>query len=380
VILSPTYEASARILLNTSDLIVPVADAPPISDFEKLTTFNTQKDIIKSTTILSSVVDKLHLDKTRVIGNIEKVKLFLKGIKRSMGNLLGIKSWMKKHDKRAASIDAVLKNLRVETSPDSRAIKISYRSKDPKEAADTLNTVLKLYISYFNSLITQRASGITSYLKTRVKKVRKELTEAEGKLLALMRKDKVYLSVNKGKTNKRDGDSLLGIAGSQRVQSELKVYILAMEDELRKKLTSLARTDPAVVSLKRKIRMYLDALNSVPEKQLQLTRLKRELKIKEDAYLFLQKNYEKARIVQAGNTNKINIITVLDKAQADDNPVTPKTKLAIVFAIFFGALFGLILAVVRHYMDHTIRSVQDVSKSLGLKTIGSIEKLQDMSR
>lgn len=72
-VISPKYEASATVIINVSQLAMPIVDGIP-SDFEKLSTFQTQKDVIKSVVVASKVVDQLNLQETRILSNIEKVK------------------------------------------------------------------------------------------------------------------------------------------------------------------------------------------------------------------------------------------------------------------------------------------------------------------
>jgi uncharacterized protein involved in exopolysaccharide biosynthesis len=39
--LSPTYEVKSTLLIDTSDLVIPIVDGPPVSDLDKMTNFHT---------------------------------------------------------------------------------------------------------------------------------------------------------------------------------------------------------------------------------------------------------------------------------------------------------------------------------------------------
>lgn len=370
--ISPTFESNAKLIINTSDLIVPFADAPPMSDFEKLTSFHTQKEIIKSITIITPVVDVLALDKERILGNIEQFKNLLRSIKRFIGKVFGIDSWSKEHDPSAASINAVLENLKIITSPDSKAIKIQYRSKSATESADTLNAIIYEYIKFFNKLIKSRASGITDYLESRVQQVKAEMEDAELELLKFKEKDQFTFTTKSGK---KEFDSLVGITDSTKIKNELVIYLLAMEDELRKKKNEYPATDNKIVTLKKKIKNYIQVINDMPRRELELHRLKREVNVKQDSYLFIQKNLEKAKIVQAGNTAKINIINIIEEAKEDDNPVSPKKKLIVIAALVFSVVISIVFSFILNFLDHSLRSGRELKSYCGIKLIGSIKNV-----
>ena len=147
--LSPTYEVSATIIIDPSDALLPMVETAPPSDLDKLTTFHTQKDILTSSTIATRVVDRMKLDKTRVLSRWEKLKLKILGYRKRVGQALGIASWTKDQDLRAICIDTVVDALQTEARLDSRAIKISYSARDPEEAANTLNTLIEEYREFF---------------------------------------------------------------------------------------------------------------------------------------------------------------------------------------------------------------------------------------
>lgn len=373
-LISPNFEASSTIIINTSDLIVPLVDAPPVSDFEKLTTFHTQKDVIRSVPIVASAVDTLNLAENRVIGRIERIKIWLKDIRRELGHLLGIERWQKPHDYEAASIFAIRRGLTVESSPESKVLKITLRTKSPTEAADTLNLILENYIAYNNEMITERAAGLTAYLSQQIDEVKQQLAEAELRLLDFRKRDRVELAG----VSKSGGDeelSLIGITDSQVVQNELKMYILTMEDELRQLSSELTQSHPRIVDLKKKLASYVAALETLPDRELELVRLERERETLQDSYLFLKKNFDKAEMVAAGNTANINLVTIMEEPKPDETPVSPKPRLTIALASVLGIILGIVCAIAVDFLDHTIRTVRDVEVHLGLRTLGSLRKL-----
>lgn len=383
--ISPTYEVKSTLIIDTSDLIIPLVDAPPISDLDKLTNFHTQKDILASDMMAAQVVDRLALDKARELSRWELVKLELKALRRPLGEYFGIASWTKPHDPRAASIDAVVSNLTATSKAESRAIVLTYRARNPREAADTLNTLVDVYRAYFHGLINRRAAGITQYLETQIRKVKQDLIRDEQALLEFKQRDTAELEALNGGQDKdpvapSTPPSITGITDNEIAQNQIKLYLLSLEDEMRKLVVQYSPVDPQVLSVKRRIESYSKLLAKIPERELEHHRLRRSLELNQEMYTFLLKNLEKARMVEAGNSAAMTIITVMQKAVGNDDPVSPKKWANMAICGVFGLIFAMVCALVSDYMDHTVRTVRQVQRVLGLRVLGSLPRITRSAR
>lgn len=374
-LLSPTYEASATITIQPSNLVNPLSEGVPQSDFEKAVSFQTQKDIIKSALIAGHVVDRLDLGHKRTLSRLEIITGALREFKRSLGKALGIASWTKPEDPRALAIDAVLDRTEITTKPESQALKISYRARNAQEAADTVNALVDEFKQYYYGQIRERASGMLGYVNERMQGAEKKLRDSEQALLAFRKHDTLvappHATVAKGKDM-----GMVGITDSVQVQNEMKTYVLAMEDELRKVLSEYPETHPAARELKARIAAYTETMNAIPGRELELFRLKRELEVNQTAFLDLRKSFERVRLISEGSPDAIRLITVVDPAGPNDSPVSPKPKIAMSLAIVFGLVFGIVAAFCLEYLDHRIRSVQDLERHVGVHLIASVEELK----
>jgi len=369
-LLSPSYEAKAKIIINNSQLMQPLADSAPQSDFEKVIDFNTQKDVMASATLAAAVVKQLNLKETRTIGRIERLSMWVGDIKRTLGKSLNIESWAKPHDPEAAAIAAVLDNLMVETAPESKVLKLSYRAKNAQESADTLNALVNEFQNFYNQTIRAQANGIIDYLQNQLNDVTTRLEHSEKELEHFRKNDRAVLSEREGRVQ-----SIVGITDSTGAQDEIKIYILKMEDELRQLSSLFAASDPRIVGLKAKLQSYVALINAIPERELELHRLKRQFELDQESYLYMKKNLEKATLIAEGQTDQMRLVTVLERAEANEDPVSPKRKLTMILSVFLGTGLGLMLVLVLAYFDHSIGSVKDVSTHLGLRTIGSLRKI-----
>ncbi len=454
--LSPMYEVSGTLIISNNNLSAPLIESMPITDFEKLASFHTQKDIIKSATLATVVVDKLDLGEKRVLSNLEKLRLWAKEQRARLGALLDIERWQKPEDRRASAIAAVLDRIEIVTKPESQAMKIVYRARDPDEAAETLRLLISEYRGYFHARIRERAEGVIEYIESKIGPVEAELQASELALLRFKETDRMNLSqaptLAPGSTagepgraprhtgppltgrpgpsesprgslfgerlgapapdartaqsddtaarrpaaeaeqrqgaatakagaarpapdTRTDRGSLVGLTDSALVQNELKAYVLAMEEELRKLRAEFSDSNPAVIELRQKIATYVGALNQLPEKELRMLRLKRSFEINQEAFVLLKKNLEKAKLVAGGQADMVRMIQVVENPMPNEEPVSPKPRLTMVLAVIFGLMFGVVWAIILDWLDHTIGSPRDVQRFLGVRTLGSLPRL-----
>jgi uncharacterized protein involved in exopolysaccharide biosynthesis len=375
-LLSPTYESSATITIQPSNIVNALSEGIPQSDFEKTVTFQTQKDIIKSGLIAGRVVDRLDLAHKRALSRIEVITGELRAVKRSLGAALGIASWTKPEDPRALSVDAVLDHVEITTKPESQAIKISYRARNAQEAADTVNALVDEFRQYYYGQIRERANGMLGYVDERMQGAEKKLRGSEQALLDFRRRDTLVAPPHATAAQQGKDAGMVGITDSVQVQNEMKTYVLAMEDELRKVLSEYPESAPAARELKARIAAYTQTMNAIPGRELELFRLKRELDVNQNAFLDLRKNYDRVHLIAEGSPDAMRLITVIDAAGPNDNAVSPKPKIAMSLAVVFGLVFGIVAAFCLEYLDHRIRSVQDMERHVGVHLIASIEELK----
>lgn len=371
-VLTPKFESKATLLINFSDVTRPIVGAAPKSDFEKITEFHTQKDVIKSVKIASEVVERLKLDEVRQISKLESLKIRLKELKVWLGEVFDIEKWQKPWDPEAAAILAVIDNLDIKTSPESKAIKISYRSFNPKESKETLATVIQQFEIYYYQQIQQEASGILSYIEEQIDDSRDELLSIEDRILKLRTSSAVPESTTTGTKS----FSTLSITDSIDVKSEYKLYILQLEEEQRQLSQNLPVDDPRLVTLQEKITAMIATLNDLPEKELTYKRLLRLHNLAQDKYLLLAKNLEQARLITHGQAKNLGLIYLLEQPAANEKPVSPKTRLMLFMAIFLGGGLAFAWVYLSHYFDSTIRFPSEFPQNFQIRHLGSLGEIR----
>lgn len=376
--LSPNYETEAKIIINSSYLTEPLRDAPPESEFEKLAGFHTQRDLIESERMAREAVRRTNLAQRRVIGRVEKLQIFVGDIQRFFGRLLGIESWAKPWSAEGAAIAEVDEWVRTAALPDSKAIKVTFRAKDPQEAVDVLNAVLEAHREYYYETYRARASGVAKFLTQEFELARKEIREAENELLQFRLKDKMETAKLGLPGSPAAGQpSFVGITDSTKVQDELKLYVLKLEEELRQAndIVDNQRRERLKSDISSRMKLYLDSLNAIPARELEMVRARRKYDAANDNFQLLQRNLARAKIVSEGDSQQVRLIEVFEKPMLKDSPVSPKKRLIMLMSALLGMVLAITWAVVVNYLDHTMHTPWDVERYLGLRLVGSLRRI-----
>ncbi|MCD6579096.1 AAA family ATPase [bacterium] len=92
---------------------------------------------------------------------------------------------------------------------------------------------------------------------------------------------------------------------------------------------------------------YENELTNLPEKQLELTKLIRNVSINEKIYNMLKERLEESKIQNEGVLSKI---TIIDKPVIPSGPIKPKRRMMVIIGIFFGLFLGLFLIMLKYYL------------------------------
>lgn len=369
--ITPSYESNAMIILDYSYMTFPLTDAPPPSDMQNMATFHTQRDVLESERLALIAVKNTRLAENRVIGRIEQFKIYLGDLKREIGRRLNIRKWQTPWDPVAAAVAAVDEGVETGASLDSKAIRVTYRAKDPDEAARVLSALLEAHAQYYYEEIRENAAGVVQFLEAEYAQTSARLAEDEKALLAFKKSDIVDLGEIQGDGRSR---GFIGITDSVDVQQELRLYVLKLEEELRvtDNIVDIARRQREQRGLRERIDRFTRLINSIPDRELEMARLRRRFDTSHRNHEQMEKTLARARVIASGRPEQMNLIKIFEKPSVRADPVFPKKRQIVVMAAFMGVILALTWAFVIDYLDHTIRSVTDVTRYTRTRVIGSL--------
>lgn len=119
---------------------------------------------------------------------------------------------------------------------------------------------------------------------------------------------------------------------------------------------------------KQLVDQYSAKLDRLPTNTLEYARLDRERQVNEKYYILMKTKYQESRITEA---SKISNVRIVDPAIPPERPVKPKKKMNMLLGLFLGLGAGLGIAFIRDYVDHSIKSGDDLQR-LGLTAIAIV--------
>ena len=157
------------------------------------------------------------------------------------------------------------------------------------------------------------------------------------------------------------------------------IYVTLQSDLLQAKAI-LASLQGRKRELQKQVRDYHQASQRFSQLAFEVERLKREVKVSEEAYLTYLKKEEEARLAEAMDRLHIGNISVAEPAYVPVQPVAPRKKLNVLLALILGSSAGLAIASLAEYLDHTFKTREEVEHYLGLPVLVSIPATKQWER
>jgi polysaccharide chain length determinant protein (PEP-CTERM system associated) len=152
-------------------------------------------------------------------------------------------------------------------------------------------------------------------------------------------------------------------------QESVEARIKYWEDKVRS--LGMKRT-----ALNDKISEYNRALLSLPQRQLELSRLRRDKAAAESTYSMLLQRLNESELLRSSELQNMGrVAQVLDPAILPDRPVKPNKKKIAFLAVAMGMAIGFGVTFLLEYFDRSFRSVDEVRSYLDIPVLAAIPKL-----
>lgn len=334
-----------------------------------------------------------------------------------------------------------LKNLKVTRPPNTYLLLISYRSPNPRLAADVANAIAHSYIEHTYNIRYRATVGLSSFMEKQLEELKANMERSSAalaqferelnvinpeektsilssRLLQLnteytnaqadrLRKEAAYQSVRGGSLEaaqtSQQGEALKKLAErlneAQEKFAQIKAQFGANHPEYRKAASQLAelkaQMDQTLKGILRRVEIeYQEALNregmlkkAVNETKAEFDRLnarsfqyqalKREAEADKQLYEELVRKIKEAGI-NAGFQN--SAIRLADPARPSLKPVFPNLKLNLALALLFSGLLAVGAAVAGDALDRTIRDPEQVSRTLNTEVVGTLPMVKPWRR
>ena len=118
---------------------------------------------------------------------------------------------------------------------------------------------------------------------------------------------------------------------------------------------------------------YNQKIQMLPDLELQLAQLIRDVETNEKIYTMLIEERERTRIVEAQNTGNIRVI---DPPDLPHSPIRPRKTLNLLIGFLIGCIIGSIMVFVFESLDTSIKTSDDIKRFTDLSVLGIIPKIK----
>lgn len=356
------YQASATILIEREN--------PNIVDFKEVMSFDasssdyyqTQYQMLKSRTLIESLIQKENLEQDPYLVGAGKGIL-----RKSLSKYQeALPPWLQGFLAKKPLTEVFVSHmLHIEPMRNSRLVSVSVEHPDPVRSAELTNRLIELYIQrnlQERFSISERASEL---LSQQLIELKERVAEAERNLQRYKEKH--------GLTN------IPSIREKDAFLQEAKLELVKLQTEESKLSKRYLPAHPQRISIRSQIEGLSEKIKEEDQKSLELSRvaieysqLERESETSRKIYESLLARQEETQ--SAAQTQSSNIM-IVDRAVPPTRPFKPRPLVNIMVALFVGVVGGVLLAFFIEYLDPTVRIPDDIEKAVGLEVLGIIPKV-----
>ncbi|MBM3289502.1 MAG: hypothetical protein FJY92_05055, partial [Candidatus Hydrogenedentes bacterium] len=185
----------------------------------------------------------------------------------------------------------------------------------------------------------------------------------------------------------------LGRETESSVITELRLRLLELLLRRNEQVTSKGPNHPDVIGINTQIEEAVKRLNdaianAVTSSQAQIAELEgrlkqlngvidqhdalqEEAKIKQESYTFFAQRVQEARVKSQLSLAGINNIVVVSQPNLTSNPIRPRKMLNLLLGLIAGIVGAVGLAFFLDYLDHGLKTPEDLEHYLGVPPVGS---------
>lgn len=421
----PTYESAARLRL-TRGREVYQTDPSVMKSQENIAMIqmgtqdvNSEIDVIRSRDVLEQTAKDLGLDKPAPPPN-DVLRQVYRKVKEGYLEALYMLQIKSRPTPIQAAIERLTDAITVEPLRDSFLLDVRCRLGAPDAARDVLAHLLDVYVQrrvaiFSNSKNSPFFQEQMDHATETLKKAQSDLDEfrsanqivnLEGEKQLLLQQDtdlkRLLSQMQESETatqsvagNVAEGalTEVLSRQTGSPVVTEMQMRLLELLSERSRLNKSLGPKHPSVIRVNNEVAEALTKLTSAiqsvkqsTEAKLsetderlahlnqvmsQLENLERDVKVQSTSLEYYKQKFEESRVMDAMAQEQISNVKIVSSPTMPVDPIKPKKLFNLMFALIAGIVGALALAFFLEYLDHGIKTPEDVECYLEVPLLAS---------
>ncbi len=304
--------------------------------FQQDQIFKSEAAILASKDLHQEVIETIGLDELYPKGSFSGVTDPIKSFLISVGLKEPVEDDILEKQRLASAVARFDRALDIVLEKESAVIKVSFKHKSPQMAAQTLDTLMKMYLEKRKEL----------YLEPRLKLAQDQADAAQKRALFAA-----------GAIDDFKRAHQLHNLETQRAS------LLAAKAEVEKQKISL--DNPA---LDQKLAYYTRQLNELDKQEHRYTTLSQEVQIANDEYALAVHGVSEAKAFDALARQRIGSVRVIQNATVSPFPIRLQPMI-ILSGVFLSALFAFCVAAVSEFGRSGFLTPEEVERTLGLPVL-----------
>jgi polysaccharide biosynthesis transport protein len=342
------YTATTTLVLNMGE--VGPFDQATLTGRQDIGYLETQMDIIRSRRVAAAAINTLPEEELRslVADNLQGYSV----------------AQLQESDVHNRLVTAVLENLVVQTTRDSRVIALAYTSETPAVAAGMANGFANAYIDTTLELSIAPARRNAAWFDGQLVTLRNKLAEKQAALTAYQ-KDKGIVSYDErldAEMNRFEALSADLVKAQTRTYEVRAGQLGTQHPEYRRAVEQEQAIRQSLAEQERRV-------FQVREERDELELLVQDVENARRSYdIALQEYYQNTMESQFNQTN----VAILSPATLPSDTAGPNIVVRLIGAIVLGLMLGVLLAIAAELVSRKVRTEDDIRDGLDLRVLASI--------
>lgn len=283
----------------------------------------------------------------------ERVSMLIDSLRAQPGSIFIVSK-----QPRAAAIDDLFSRLELtEKGRYSGIIELKLTETDAQRAVNVLNRISTVYVEQNTNRRQEDAKSALTFIDKQLPDVQKTLQASESNLSSYQQKSKAIDAT---------GEASMLMSNLQGAQSTL-ANERQTRDSLLLRYTAkhplVVAQDQKIATIEQEVNNIKSRISSLPRIQEGVTRLTRDLTIKNELYGGMVSDSQQLKVAKA---SKIGNVRIIDAAQVPLGPTFPMPGLLTAIAFFAGLAIGLLTAIARLVFRGGIKDAHALEQRTGI--------------